>query len=235
MADQPSTTCPQCGAPLGPADHFCGRCGTAIASAGSSEAAGAVATGPAAAPPPGSPVAAGPPEDSVRISKRTLVVTAVVAALALLAAGLVLLNRDDGDEVVATGGEAGEIFLEPAASLGPGPFSEDVLEDDPIPTTTSSTTSTVATTTTTPGTTAAVASVQGGAPGLYGGTRNSARCDREAMIRFLEADSAKAAAWVAALNADPTLRWSGGTQIRIDQIGAYLRELTPVTLTRDTA
>jgi hypothetical protein len=164
-----------------------------------------------------------------------MVIVGVCAVLALIAGALVLLNRgDDGDQTVAVGDEEGEIFLEPAASLGPGPFADEVLESEPISTSTSSTSTTVATTTTIAGTVTAVAAVEGGAPGLYGGTRNNARCDRDAMIRFLEADPVKAAAWVQALNSDPTLRWSGGTQVRVDQIGDYIRELTPVTLTRDT-
>jgi hypothetical protein len=164
-----------------------------------------------------------------------MMIIAAVAVLALIAGLFVLLSDgDDGDEA-ASSDEQGEIFLEPAASLGPSPFSEEVLESEPVPTTSAAiSTTTIAPTTTIAGAVTAVAAVEGGAPGLYGGTRNNARCDREGMIRFLEANPAKAAAWVQALNSDPTLRWSGGTQVRADQIGDYIRELTPMTLTRDT-
>lgn len=153
---------------------------------------------------------------------------AIVVLIALIAgavAFLALSGDDSADQA------EGEIFLEPAASLGTDPFSDEVLEAEPVAVTSSSTTGSTRTTGTGP---AAVASVEGGVPGLYGGTQNNARCDREAMILFLEANPDKATAWVAALNADPTLRWSGGTQVATTQIGTYIRELTPITLIRDT-
>ncbi len=225
MTDQASRVCTQCGTPLGPTARFCGNCGASVASATGGVApppepppqAGAAPTAvtPAAVVPPAAATVGAPPPDDgdVRISKRTMVIVGVCAVLALIAGALVLLNRgDDGDQTVAVGDEEGEIFLEPAASLGPGPFADEVLESEPIGASTSSTSTTVATTTTIAGTVTAVAAVEGGEPGLYGGTRNNARCDRDAMIRFLEADPVKAAAWVQALNSDPTLRWSGGTR-----------------------
>ena len=73
----------------------------------------------------------------------------------------------------------------------------------------------------------------GSNPGLYGGTRNDRACDREQMKTFLATNPDKAKAWTQTLNNDPTLVWSGGKRVRIDQINAYLDELTPVLLTSD--
>ncbi|CAM3876759.1 DUF6777 domain-containing protein [Smaragdicoccus niigatensis] len=74
----------------------------------------------------------------------------------------------------------------------------------------------------------------GNQEGLYGGTMNNSSCDRDKMIAFLQTHPAQAKAFVEALNADSTLFWSGGRQLRVDQIAAYLRELTPVILRVDT-
>ena len=70
--------------------------------------------------------------------------------------------------------------------------------------------------------------------GLYGGSLNNSECDREKMIAFLETHPAEASAFVAALNADSSLRWSQGTSVSVDQIGPYIRELTPAFLRVDT-
>ncbi|MGH8934122.1 MAG: DUF6777 domain-containing protein [Egibacteraceae bacterium] len=76
--------------------------------------------------------------------------------------------------------------------------------------------------------------IEGGMPGLYGGTRDDARCDRQRMLEFLRANPDKAAAWVAALNADPSLGWRGGVSLSIARLGEYFEELTPVVLRADT-
>ena len=83
-----------------------------------------------------------------------------------------------------------------------------------------------------PGSPVQLASYLGGTPGLYGGSAASHRRQGR-QLAFLEANLDKAAAFVAALNADPTLRWSGGTQVSVDELAAYFAELTPVLLTRD--
>jgi hypothetical protein len=146
--------------------------------------------------------------------------------VALVAVGLVVLGDDDEQA------GAGEIFLEPAATMGDDPFSDASFEADTIPTSAPSTTEPPRSTTT--GSSTAVRSVPGGQVGLYGGTGNQSRCDVDGMSAFLQRSPDQAAAFVAALNTDPTLRWSGGTQVTVAQLPAYLDELTPVTLTRDT-
>ena len=96
------------------------------------------------------------------------------------------------------------------------------------------TTTTQTTATTAEDGTAATPTISGGRPGLYGGTRNVATCDPQEQADFLAANRPIAVAFVAALNGDPTLRWSGSSKVSVDQIEAYLLELTPVTLTSDT-
>ena len=59
-------------------------------------------------------------------------------------------------------------------------------------------------------------------------------CDPQEQADFLAANPRVARAFVDALNADPTLRWSKGDQVGIDQVEAFLLELTPVVLTTDT-
>jgi hypothetical protein len=76
--------------------------------------------------------------------------------------------------------------------------------------------------------------VAGDTPALYGGSRDRARCDKEAQLRFFEQNPAEAAAFVAALNSDPDLRWSGGTSLTVPQLPDYFEELTPMVLTQDT-
>ena len=68
----------------------------------------------------------------------------------------------------------------------------------------------------------ALAQVAGREPGLYGGTRNAAACDPQAMIAFLEQNPDKAAAW------------AGVQGIAAADIRTYIEGLTPVVLTRDT-
>jgi len=79
-----------------------------------------------------------------------------------------------------------------------------------------------------------IASVSGDTPALYGGSKNKQLVDKEGQLSFFEQNPDKAAAFCEALNADPTFKWSGGTQIRPDQLRAYFEELTPMMLTRDT-
>ncbi|MHB8867621.1 MAG: DUF6777 domain-containing protein [Thermoleophilia bacterium] len=137
--------------------------------------------------------------------------------------------------------QEGEIFLEAAGEAGAESFTGEtfVPEGPPpslnLPTTTLAPTTTVSVgvTTTDPGT-VKVAAVSGGRPALYGGSKNKALADKEGQLRFFEQNPDKAAAFCAALNSDPTFKWSGGTQIQPSQLRDYFAELTPLMLTRDT-
>ncbi|MFY9613757.1 MAG: DUF6777 domain-containing protein, partial [Candidatus Dormiibacterota bacterium] len=65
-------------------------------------------------------------------------------------------------------------------------------------------------------------SVNGAAPGLYGGTKNDSSCDREKLIDFLKNNPDKAAAW------------AGVEGIAVSDIPDYIHSLTPVVLRYDT-
>jgi hypothetical protein len=138
----------------------------------------------------------------------------------------------DGGEIVVQ--EEGDILLEPAGTAGPESFAGDEFvvrgptTTFPLPAGASTAQSP---TTLAPG---QVAVWSGGTPGLYGGSRNKATCDKDLQLRYLEQNPIKAAAFCAALNSDPTLRWSGGNKVMPGQLRAYFAELTPLVLTRDT-
>ncbi len=117
----------------------------------------------------------------------------------LVAVGFVVFTRDDAK------GE-GEIFLEPVAFTAEDPFTDTVDEHNaaPAPSSPSSTTPTTApvfptTAPARPVSTAPTRSVVGARPGLYGGTRDRATCDRDQLIAFLEANPTKARAWAGVI------------------------------------
>jgi hypothetical protein len=144
----------------------------------------------------------------------------------LLVAGLVLVLV--AGAVVGTAyvmrGDQEDIFLEDATSVGPNPFTDDALASaQDVQTTTTSAPAESTTTIAGPTTTA-----------LFGGSGDQKVCDPEALIAYLEANPDKAAAWVAALNADPTMKWSGGDELEVSDIPEYIRELTPAFLAKDT-
>jgi hypothetical protein len=147
---------------------------------------------------------------------------AVAAVLAIVAVGFVVVTRDDAK------GEA-EVFLEPVAFTADDPFTDtvDLHNAAAAPSSPSSTTPTTqpAIPTTAPARpvdTAAVRSVAGGRPGLFGGTRDRATCDRDQLVAFLEANPTKARAWAGVIG------------IPVADIRSYVGTLTPVILQRDT-
>lgn len=177
-------------------------------------------------------------------------------AIALIAVIIVLVigdgDKEASDTTLGPGEAPGEVYLEPVRTLGPDPYTDYVTEaaavstTAPILTTTTSTT-TISTTlagvtttvfgagTTTTQATLAIQSLPGGQPGLYGGTLDQTRCDKAAILSFLQQNPEKAAAWVAAQNSDPTLAWdTGRTDLAVADLPAYFAELTPVTLLYDT-
>ncbi len=142
---------------------------------------------------------------------------------------VLLLGVISGTLWSGTGGRGrGEIVLEGVASPGFDPFAGDfstLLSGGLAPA------PPAALATDRPPT---VRTLSGGADGLYGGIAETTACDRDGMAAFLRANPDRAAAWVGALNADPTLRWSGGQRLSTADIPAYLAELTPVVLREDT-
>ncbi len=133
---------------------------------------------------------------------------------------------DDGAEQVE-----GEIFLSPAASVGPDPFSATPLADPPDPVLAQPVTSSV---TVPPLDDApALTSNAGGEVGLYGGTLDGASCDPQQIVDFLAANPDKSAAWVAALDADPSVAFADGRRLTVSTVPEYMATLTPLVLRSD--
>ncbi|GGW82280.1 DUF6777 domain-containing protein [Streptomyces caelestis] len=148
------------------------------------------------------------------VPRVALIATAVVAAVILA----VVFTRPDGGGTGATDGgtstSEGEVFLQPAADTGPDPFTESTARE--------SSASPVSPSPTELATQNAVQGVQGGAPGLYGGTRKVASCDVEKQITYFKGAPEKQRAFASVARVDPP------------DVPAYLRSLTPVVLRMDT-
>lgn len=168
-------------------------------------------SGPPSEPPPGGSGSAPTPEPHRpwwRSAPRVaLLTTAVVAVVAL---ALVFTHSGGGG-----GKKSGEVFLQAADKSGPDPFTPSTAKNSstapvsPSPATASAQSN-------------AVQGVDGGAPGLYGGSRNVSSCDVEQQIKYLQATPAK------------TQAFAGVEGIAPSQVPAYLRSLTPVQLRMDT-
>ncbi|MFF4272229.1 DUF6777 domain-containing protein [Streptomyces sp. NPDC001536] len=162
--------------------------------------------------PPGSSGGAPSPEPHRpwwrSVPRIALLATAVVVAVAL---GLVLTRSDGGSGRSGSG----EVFLQAAGKAGPDPFTESTATD-------SSAAPVSASPATESASANAVRGVDGGAPGLYGGTRNVASCDVERQITALTANPPVNQAFASVAGVQP----SG--------VPAYLRSLTPVQLRMDT-
>ncbi|MBW3603063.1 MAG: DUF2510 domain-containing protein [Actinobacteria bacterium] len=123
-----------------------------------------------------------------------------VLVLALAGAGIAFLTT--------TGEAEAEVRLQPVGTSGEDPFTGSVA--------TSTVTELAGDGRELGGT------VEGGAPGLYGGTGEDAVCDAEALASFLEDNPAKAAAFARVVGVEP------------GAVGDYVASLTPVVLRADT-
>ncbi|MFF9060441.1 DUF6777 domain-containing protein [Streptomyces sp. NPDC014882] len=141
-------------------------------------------------------------------SRVALLATALVVAAAV---AIVLATRSGG------GGSGGgsEVFLQAAGTTGPDPFTESAATGSPPPPA-----GTAPATASAPAN--ALRGVDGGAPGLYGGTRDVTVCDVEKQVTALGADPDKNRAFASVPGIDPA------------EVPAYLRSLTPVQLRMDT-
>ncbi len=194
-------------------------------SAGSGYPAPAPAFDPAFA---AAPVTAPAPEADARRRRPVVVWLVALLCVALFAAGLVVGSVVGGDDDAAgSGGQVGEIFLEPASVEGPDAFTKSTgmgfaqeVRDKALPS--------KAVGAATPGAgeeadpVVTVVPVPGTTPGLYGGTRDDAECDVGQMIEFLQENPDKLEAWAGVQGIDP------------ESVPDYLRSLTPVVLLEDT-
>jgi hypothetical protein len=183
---------------------------------------------PPTPPPTGSGFSGQPPQPPRRKRHVGLIITAIVLTVAILGGatvGIVAFTHSSSSSA-----SKGEIFLEEASSLGDNPFG--TLPGPAVAVSSTSTTTNLSTTT--GGVVSSGQTVNAGTRGLYGGSLDSGRCDPEAQIAYLNQNRSIADAFVTALNRDQTLQWSGGNKVSRDQLPAYIRELTSVTLVRDT-
>ncbi|MEY9988866.1 hypothetical protein ABIE67_000898 [Streptomyces sp. V4I8] len=167
-------------------------------------------SGPPAPPPSGSGAGAPSPEPHRPWWKsvpRIAVLSTVVVAAVVLA---VVLSRGGGGDSAQ-----GEVFLQAAGSTGPDPFTQSTATDSTAPPITPSPATESAPSN-------AVIGVDGGAPGLYGGTRNVASCDVEKQIKYLQDAPEKNRAFASVAGVETA------------DVPAYLRSLTPVQLRMDT-
>jgi hypothetical protein len=141
----------------------------------------------------------------------------LILSVVVVGAGSVLVAR------AVAGSSEEDVFMEPAGAVGPHPFTTQALVPiaaaAPVTPTSPSSPSTTA---------------------LYGGSGDQRRCDPAALIAFLETHADKAAAWVGALNADPTLQWTAEDgsvrrKVAVSEIRSYItRELSATFLIFDT-
>ncbi|MGW7357046.1 DUF6777 domain-containing protein [Streptomyces sp. NPDC054802] len=186
-------------------------------------------SGPSDAGPPGPPSGPGGPSEPSgpgggshegpsrpwwrSVPRIATIAVALVAAVVLT----VVLTRPDGGAGTGAGGGGGEVFLQAAGSTGPDPFTESTAKESSPPASTPAAE--------TDGSTASpnvTRSVEGSAPGLYGGTRNVASCDVEQQIKALRAEPAKNRAFAEVQRVEPA------------RVPELLRSFTPVQLRMDT-
>jgi len=149
------------------------------------------------------PIRPGPPsrQPSGRsgVTTRTVLLAALVVVTALAAVATVLV-------VTSSNANAANVTMEPVNVPGTNPFLPSVAKQQTPVTPPTGTGGAFPATT----------------RGLYGGTLNNASCDGPAMVAFLQADPAKAAAWAGVLG------------ISTAEIPGYVAGLTPVVLRSDT-
>jgi hypothetical protein len=141
----------------------------------------------------------------------------VAVAVSLAVAGLVGCGSSGGGSTSSSSSATGvkgpsEVVAAPVSTPGNNPFTPKVGTDRPgvRPPAAASSSS------------GGLVSYTGSLPGLYGGTRNYAQCDKPQLVRFLEANPAKANAWASTLG------------IQTTQISQYVSGLTDVILRTDT-
>ncbi|MFE9682284.1 DUF6777 domain-containing protein [Streptomyces sp. NPDC006285] len=205
MSVEPPSSGRPTGPPSGPLSGPSGPSGSSVGGSG----------GPGL---PGGPGESGPGADGKGPGRpwwksvpRVAVIAAVVVVAVVLA---VVLTRPDDDTTTATGSD-GEVFLQTAGSSGPDPFTASTARDSSTAPMTPSPTDTSESPEVTRG-------VDGSAPGLYGGSRETASCDVEKQISELGRSPAKNEAFAAVLGLRPS------------SVPAQLRALTPVRLRMDT-
>jgi len=146
------------------------------------------------------------------------VIGGIVAAAIAAVIVVVLLKGNNTPPPAASSG--GEVFLTAASANGLDPFTASVMLPTPPSSATPAPTVTPAPTAT--GGATVVNAASGGAPGLYGGTRQVRNCDKQKLIDFLITNPDKGRAWAEVEGINP------------QDIPAYINGLTAVILRSDT-
>jgi hypothetical protein len=136
---------------------------------------------------------------------------ALITAIALV---VVLVVLPDGSQQAEE-----QVFLAPLDDPGADPFTDASMATPLDPTMTSPGPDPAGVPPADPN---ATRTVYGDTDGLFGGTRNESTCDGQGLINYLQQQPAKAAAWASV------------PKISVDQIPAYIQQLTPVRLRSDT-
>ncbi|MFE0102109.1 DUF6777 domain-containing protein [Streptomyces sp. NPDC059009] len=144
---------------------------------------------------------------------------AFAISMALAVAGC---SSGGSKDAASTASSGEELFLQPVAAQGPDPFTDSTATSTATPSPVVTRSPEPAPTGSSSPTAQGLRSIQGGTPGLYGGTHNIGSCDVGQQIRFLTSDQAKGRAFAQA---------SGIAQA---DIASFLRGLTPVVLRADT-
>lgn len=160
--------------------------------------------------------------------RKGLIATAWILVALILAVAVAIVFAIRGDLRLPGAAADNAILLEAADELGANPFSDKPLASAPDPAI-----ATPLTTAAPPATVTPAVQTGGGTPGLYGGSNDLGTCNVAQLKSFLASNPDKAAAWVGAFNADPTLRWAGG-ELTVADIPAYIDSLTPIVLVSDT-
>lgn len=188
-------------------------------------------TPPATASPPAGGSPSTPPADPAATPKgnssKTKLIIGIVAAIAVIAAGFVLVNvlgddkaSADGVTLTPLGASDSAAFTDSFAAEATGSLRAFAESGAPIRDENGG-----GTQTSEDGAIdrkAGYKSISGDVPGLYGGTLDELSCDVDQLGTFLAEDEEKAAAFAGVLALDPA------------NLEAYLDQLTPVNLGSDT-
>ncbi|WP_156725112.1 DUF6777 domain-containing protein [Streptomyces apocyni] len=145
------------------------------------------------------------------------------AAFAISTALLVAsCSGDSGQGAADATKPPDEVFLQPVAAQGPDPFTDSTATATDTTDATPPVTRTPQPPPTGSPTPQGVRGIEGGTPGLYGGTYSVASCDVDQQARLLTSDQDKSRAFADAAGIEP----SG--------IAGWLRGLAPVQVRADT-
>ncbi|MDQ1248765.1 MAG: hypothetical protein QG597_3138 [Actinomycetota bacterium] len=162
---------------------------------------------PAAGPPTLPGPAAPPPRRGLGAGGITAIVLGIVLALVVIAGGLTFVLTRDGDEADTADSGVVTLQTEPI-STAVAAFTPPAGTDTPV---------------TSPPKVSGVQTIPADTVGLFGGTLDTASCDKAKLVAFLQQNPDKAAAWAQTLG------------ITVAGIPAFVEPLTPIILRSDTA